>query len=286
MNTESDLIHVEQLEQSARELPALPQTTAQIISILGDPLFEVSDLIKVISLDQALTTDLLRVANSASYVRARPASNVGEAIVRLGSGTIMVMAIAESAKPPADIDLNPFGLSVEEYWRHCVASVAAAEELNSRRIASFGTGFSATALLHDYGKLLLSKHITPERLQKLAQYRVEHPAARPVDSEQVVLGIDHGLAGSIVARYWNLPEEMAFAMENHHNPVDWEHDLTNGVIVASQIAWEMEGNMDFSMDGAQLIADAMLALGLNDETYDAVLVASQKRFENLLELFS
>ena len=121
MNVQLHPVNAGKLSESARSLPPLPQTTTQIIAIIGDPYFQVSDLIKVIALDPTLTANLLRVANSASYSTARPTASVGDAIVRLGTGTIMAMALSVSAMPQPGVDLSPFGLTTKEFWRHCVA---------------------------------------------------------------------------------------------------------------------------------------------------------------------
>jgi putative nucleotidyltransferase with HDIG domain len=286
MGMDTGQIKVEQLAETASQLPPLSQTTSQIIAILADPLFEVSELIKVIALDQPLTASLLRSANSASHSRTRAAATVGEAVIRLGSGTILVMAVVTSARPKSDVDLHAFGMSADDYWEHCVSSVAASEELSARRIARFGSGFSTAALLHDYGKLILSEHITPERLEQLAAFQSSNPARRPVDAERTVLGVDHAVAGALVARHWNLPETMVTAIEAHHNAVDAEDDLTNGVILANQIALTNAGRTDSSSEAIENVANARRALGVDDEVYRDVAVASQVRFENLVELFA
>lgn len=286
MQADPAQIEVEQLAETARLLPPLPQTTSQIIAILADPLFEVGELIKVVALDQKLTANLLRICNSALYGRSRPADSVGEAVVCLGSDIILALALAGTARPSAKYDLKSFGLTVSEYWRHCVGSVAAAEELQSRRIASFGSGFSSAALLHDFGKLVLSKHITPLQVERMAEFLQHCPGQQAIDAERAVLGVDHAVAGAVVARQWNLSQNVVAAIEDHHGPVNWERDLTNGVILANQIARENSGQTDFGFDVAQNVADAMFALGMDDGTYDSVLAASQVRFLNLIDLFS
>ncbi|MCP4784410.1 MAG: HDOD domain-containing protein [Fuerstiella sp.] len=286
MNAQRHQIDVAELAESAQSLKPLPQTTSQIIAVLGDPLFEISDLIKVIALDPTLTARLLRVANSASYTTARPAACVGDAIVRLGTGTIMAMALSVSAKPDPDVDLSPIGLTTEEFWRHCVASVAAAEELNSRRLARFGPGFSAAALLHDIGKLILVQHMTPERVEQMAEFRANHPGHRVIDAERAVLGVDHAEAGAVVASNWKLPEDIVGAIRNHHSPSQWENHLWNGVVLANQIALENTGHTEYTFGDSEIVADAMLALAVEDATYQAVASASRDRFDNLIELFA
>ena len=286
MIIDTQQVTTEQLSETASRLPPLPQTTSRIISILGDPLFETGELIKVIALDSTLTARLLKCANSATNSRGREVASVGEAVVRLGSGAILVMALSSSAKPPADLDLTAFRLTVETYWQHCVGTVAAAEELNARRIARFGSGFSTAALLHDFGKLILSQHITAERLNQLATFHTSHPTCRPIDAERDVLGVDHAVAGAIVARNWNLPETIVTAIENHHSPVDWNDNLTNGIILANQIAQENAGHTDFVWEADDNVANAMLALDLEDRQYEAAAKESQNRFEHLIELFA
>ena len=52
---DSQQVSAEQLANTASQLDPLPQTTSRIMTILADPLYEFSDLIKVIALDQPLT---------------------------------------------------------------------------------------------------------------------------------------------------------------------------------------------------------------------------------------
>ncbi len=286
MNVHQQPVSAAELAKSARSHPPLPRTTSQIILILGDPLFDVQDLIKVITLDPTLTANLLRAANSASYCTARPAASVGDAVVRLGTGTIMAYALSVSARPQPEVDLSPFGLTTEEYWRHCIASVAAAEELKSRGLARFGSGFSAAALLHDIGKLLLAQHLTPEHLGQFTAFCGNHPGHRTIDVENAFLGVNHAIAGALVAENWNLPKDIVEAIRNHHDASKWNAHMCNGVILANQIAIDNAGYSDFAFRDSEIVADAMLALSVEDETYQAVATASNERLDTLLELFS
>ena len=179
-------IGAEELAESAKCLPPLPRTTSQIIAIPGVPLFNVQDLIKVITLDPTLTANLLQVANSASYSTSRPAASVGNSVVRLGTGTIMAYALSVSAWTREGVDLSSFGLTTKEYWRHWVGTVAAAEELKLRGLAR--SGFSAAALLHDIGKLILIRHMTAQRLEQMTAFRTTYPGHRTIAAENKILG--------------------------------------------------------------------------------------------------
>ena len=139
--------------------------------------------------------------------------------------------------------------------------------------------------MHDFGKLILSKHITPNRSKKLAAFHSANPGSRPIDAERTVLGTDHAQTGAIVARYWNLPDAIVTAIQNHHDPADWDDPLTNGVILANQIALENANFTEFAWEAEEIVANAMMALKVDDQMYDAVAEESRVRFEHLIELF-
>ena len=279
-------LNPDELREAIERLPPLPQSTTQIISVLSDPLFEISELIRVVSLDPGLTGNLLRLANSAESSVARPACSVGEAIVRLGSGTVLALSLAARCRPPAQIDLTPFGLTVEEYWMHCVASVAAADELNSRRIARFGAGFGAAAVLHDFGKQILAEYLTSEHLIQMSAYHRLHPGRSHIDAERFVLGVDHAHIGAAVARVWNLSDDIVRSIRNHHSVSNWDDDIGNGIIIANQVAHDLlSSNHGPLADDSELVADAMMALGVEEKTYISTVDGASKRFGQLIELF-
>ncbi|MEQ9406760.1 MAG: HDOD domain-containing protein [Fuerstiella sp.] len=278
-------IEADEVAATARSLPALSQTTTQIHAILADESFDIQDLLRVISLDSSLAAKLLRMANSARHAGSQPTASLQEALIRLGSGAIMTAAFAEIARPSDEIDLSSFQLTAEQYWQHCISAVAAAEELSARNVAGFGPGFTVAVLLHDFGKTILARHITPSRLRRMEAFRAANVGLSPVDVERRILGIDHAMAGGMVARHWNLPSDVATAIENHHNPCDWGQTLTNGVVLADQLAYESVGKQTFSLGASEIVADAMLALNLDDSTYESVAAASRSRYQVLLNLF-
>ena len=130
---------------AAAPLSPLPATTLEIVRVLSDPCFEFSELIRPISRDPDLTAKILRLANSPLYGRSRPASTIGDAVVRLGSGMVQGLALACATRPSTKCDLSGFGLNQSEFWTHCVASVAAAEEIQRTGIVRFGSGFATAS---------------------------------------------------------------------------------------------------------------------------------------------
>ena len=104
-----------------------------------------------------------------------------------------------------------------------------------------------------------------------------------VECEREVLGVDHAFAGAVVARQWNLPSEIVHAIGHHHSEVDWAQNLTNGVIIANQLAQERY-SAEFSHTDSENIAEAMLALGLTDPAYNEILQANCSKTDALISV--
>jgi HD-like signal output (HDOD) protein len=63
------------------DLPMLPHVATRVIELVGNVNTNVSDLEQVISRDQALTAQVLKIANSALFGRRGMVSTLSRAIV-------------------------------------------------------------------------------------------------------------------------------------------------------------------------------------------------------------
>ena len=80
------------------DLPPLPQVASQVLRVSADPDATAEDLRKVISTDQALTSQILKISNSAMFGMVREVTTLTQAIMTLGFSTIKSVVIASSAK--------------------------------------------------------------------------------------------------------------------------------------------------------------------------------------------
>ncbi len=80
------------------DLPPLPQVAAQVLRLAADPDSSADDMQRVIATDQALTAQILKIANSAMFGMMREVKTLTQAIMTLGFSTIKSVVIASSAK--------------------------------------------------------------------------------------------------------------------------------------------------------------------------------------------
>jgi len=217
------------------ELAALPQTTARLLELVEQPDVEAARLLRVIELDPALTANLLKLCNSAYYGRCREAGTVGEALIVLGTRTVVTLAFATSMGKVLRGDLNGYGMAKDDLWRHAlvVACGAAVIVVDEGREELRDRAFTA-GLVHDIGKLLLDR-ILARRMEwePLAAGQSEW-----LEVERQVAGFDHAEAGAALADCWRFPVELVEAIRAHHAPcpAGAPLDLATAVRAADAVA--------------------------------------------------
>ncbi len=276
------LVNHESLIKTAYDLPPLPQTVLLLSDLFADPNYKLQDVERAVALDPSLAGKLLRLANSSIH-GANQVGSTMEAIVRLGSGTVRAIAIAMSVRPGQGLDLSAFGLTPETYWKHCVTVLTFAEQMASQRVARFGENFSTAALLHDFGKLVLSEHLTPEHREMLQRGT---SGCSMIEHESRVLSVNHAEVTAIVTQSWDLPEDLVKAVQHHHNPTAFDHPMCHGLNIANQLAWQLESRDAELEQQSENRTASMAALGLTSKQLNIVLKEGSVRLQETMEIYS
>ncbi len=219
----------------AEHLEPLPPTAARLAQVIADEKSTIDDAAEIVKYDQALSVEILKIANSTFSASNRNISSVREAIVRLGSGRILEMVISRRVRGPMKQPLTHYGYDEDELWRHSVASALAAEVMNRFITANIsGIAFTA-ALLHDIGKLVMARVFPEEAMRNVWQTMQQEQVAWAA-AEQKVFGFSHADVGAHIAKIWNLPEPIASAIRNHHSIDTDLSPVTDSVRVANIVA--------------------------------------------------
>ncbi|MDG1894353.1 MAG: HDOD domain-containing protein [Fuerstiella sp.] len=188
-----------------------------------------------------------------------------------------------SVRPGQGLDLSAFGLTPETYWSHCVTVLTFAEEMASKKVARFGENFSTAALLHDFGKLVLSEHLTPEHRELLRQGT---SGCSMVEHESRVLSVNHAEVTAVVTQSWDLPEDLVKAVQYHHSPAEFDHPMCHGLNIPNQLAWRLESRAAQLEQESESLAVSMSALGMTSEKLNSVLHDGSVRLEETMEIYS
>ena len=184
----------------------------RLVEHVSSPDFDLNEVCKLIELDPALASRILRVANSAAYRGAGPCASVAQAVVRIGATNISGLAMAMSAMALFH-DLGGIGRKIRDH--SAGTAVVAREMAVSLGCAPLSSKVFLAGLLHDIGKLLIIQSGDRGYAELVAREMV--PSSVHL-KELSMLGFDHGRLGAHVLKSWNIPAPIPQLIAWHHQP--------------------------------------------------------------------
>lgn len=255
------------------DLPPMPYVARKVMDIVGDPNSSAQDLQEVISKDQALASQILKIANSALYACSRKIETLTDAIVMLGFNTIKSLSVMNATK-----NLYKFmskgkvlGLKDKLLWEHSVGSALAARSIAQKINNRYAEQSFLGGLLHDIGKLVLLQKV-PELFDSVIE-EVYNTGRHFSEVEMEKLGFTHAEVGAHLMDKWKFASEFEFAVKNHHNvsaELQTESQLVYYIDLANKICHKL--GIGFISEPDKDIASEYSAnvLGLNEEIIEDI----------------
>lgn len=205
---ESDIASNPKLEERMAGLVHLPggsDTYNRILYELRSPTWTMDQVGHFVASDPAITTELLKNANSASFGFRRVVSDPKDAVMLLGGEQVLAIVMMVDVLSLAN-NTGCQGFSVPEFFRHSRMVAWNAQSLmraftNDREV--LGSAFTA-GLLHDIGKLLLA-----------VNYPMEYRNCHDKKKELSRIGVDHTELGAHFLKTRELPESVVEAIKSH-----------------------------------------------------------------------
>ena len=195
--------------EAVEKFPALIESRTRVMQAATAETARVGELVEAVEADVALTISVLRFANPQ---RLRQRGGVPEAVDVLKPSGVLAIAgtapVFDFFEPNGGWELRP-----EQFRVHALATQQAAARIGREIGWAERDELIVAALLHDIGRLVISKLHPGRRTYFDAAGRTPEQRIR---EERDQLGIDHALVGGVLARRWNVPQRIAVAIERHH----------------------------------------------------------------------
>ena len=198
---------------------------------------------KMISCDPSLTSQVLRIANSAFYKGLQKVSTVHTAIVRLGSREIANIAFLVSQKRQFHSQ-DPFIRDLmQTLWQHSVGCAISAQWVANRCGLRKKAQEAFTAgLIHDMGKLLI---LTVTDAVRRAGTLNRMPSDILLNE---VMDNFHSAYGYALLRHWNLPDHYCRIARDHHKT---DPDKENDLMMMVRLADKTTNSLGIGMRGVE-----------------------------------
>lgn len=210
-------ISLQDLIAKVQKLPQLPEAALRLTKVMEDPDAHAEDMAAIIRLDPDMTTQVLRLCNSAAYALNRRISTVKDAVAILGLNTLKSMVYVIISKFALDRPVEGYGLDKGALWRNALTCAVYSRHLAPRHAQGLDPELAFTgALLRDIGKIVLGEFVGRAYgdIERLAvQKRIDF-----IDAEQQVLGFNHCMVGKLIAEKWGLPEALVKVIQYKNKP--------------------------------------------------------------------
>lgn len=202
------------LESGTLVLPTLPEVALKVRDVVDDPDTTSAKLANIIVTDPALSTRLLKVANSALYRGRVPVESVQMAVSRLGLTMVRNLVTSLVMEQMFQATSNRLEKRLHDLWDHSTEVAAISQVIAAKQPGIKADEAMLAGLIHDIGVLpiLMKAEESPEILKDSALL------------DSLILRL-HTRIGAAILRSWKFPESLIAVAAEHEN---YHRDTGNG----------------------------------------------------------
>ncbi|MCL2127011.1 MAG: HDOD domain-containing protein [Treponema sp.] len=252
-------------------LPQFPENILELQRLISAPDADMAAIARNLSMDPAMTADLLRIVNSAQYMLTKKVDNIFEAVKMVGLRGIKNMLYSYGTQQLLGNDTQ----EKKRLWEHCYKTAFYAYNLvkNFKKDRNLLDDAYVSGILHDMGKIVFS-NVHPSLLVKIHDFCLERKL--PMSTlEDLSAGMNHAEIGARIAEKWNFPSGLVTAIRYHHDPQSAPEefrDLVDSVYLANMLCGYENGDVVYD----QFEEGPLAGFG----------ISSQKQMDSLLERLS
>lgn len=211
---------LEKLVKQVERLPTLKPIATQIIKLCSDPQTPISRLSEIISTDQSIIAQILRIANSDYFNYPKEITSLEKAIVVLGFNLMRDIALSLSIYSLYQGFEDNSDFDSASLWEHAFLTGVVGKALAERYDPLQKDILYVGGLLHDIGKVVQVRLLQKDFILILSKSRREKTKLHVL--ERKILGFHHADVGGLLLQHWNLNEVLVNMVKYHHYPIEFD----------------------------------------------------------------
>lgn len=198
--------------KNATQSFALPDICVRIRKMLDDKNSDIEDIADVVSLDPALTSRMLKLANSSLFRFPSQIDSISKAVSVIGGEALYNLVMAETASSAFE-HFSTENIDLQRFWKQSIYASLVAKHLAKMVRLRGSERFFLLGLLHNLGEIVVASQ-SPELAAKCENYDVN---ILPWERQEKVLGFTYAQLSSQVLSLWHLPEPLCYPVAQQHN---------------------------------------------------------------------
>jgi putative nucleotidyltransferase with HDIG domain len=213
--TASLTVNIRERVQQIETMPAIPAVFVPLLKLLGGSADDarVDDVVRLVSYDNTVAAQCLRVAASPLFGMAQPPKSIKAAVISLGLRrveTILLTCCMGQAFPAMKWVLDPV-----VFWKHSLGCALVCRKFSEKLAAADQEKAYMAGLLHDIG-FMVNSMVFPKEFAVAMEHacREEIPLG---EAEQATMGFTHCETGRALAEKWKLADDVIDVIAYHHD---------------------------------------------------------------------
>ncbi|WP_206484096.1 HDOD domain-containing protein [Thalassotalea sp. G2M2-11] len=201
-----------QYAETAQELCVLPDIYMKLKELLDDEKSSLEDIAKLISLEPALASNLLKIANSSLFNFPREIDSIDRALMILGIREVENL-INTYGVTAAFSGIDPHIANMDRFWEISVDCALLTKFLAKKVGIKNSEGLFLSGLLHNIGQLAIV-HNEQQKVKFCEGYNSEET---PWDRQLAAFGFCFSDCSAELLSLWNLPETIIAPIREYRN---------------------------------------------------------------------
>lgn len=270
---------IESILANIAELPPMPASIASLLEMfLEEDSISAAKVEKIISSDQSLTMNVLKLCNSAFFGLRQEVSSIKQAASLIGLKALKALALGSFVRQITDQKLDGYLIEKGGLWEHSLSVAGGSRLIAERYLKGFeDTAFTA-GIIHDIGKIIMSKYLQKEFAEIISLIKKNNIPFH--EAEKRICGVTHADIGQMVAERWKLPNILIDVIRNHHTPKNAvvNKQLVSVVHISDSISEILGTTEGIDSANMNIEEDAVSSLNIDKAGYEDLI----KRLTNLM----
>ena len=198
-------------------LPTMPEVATKILNMVNDPEVSFKAVAEEISKDQSMTTNILKLCNSAYFSKGKEITSIDRAIVTLGIKEVTSIVMVIAAKPILDKFVIGYDLGKGELWKQglMVANIAKKIALMKNRKDIADVVFTG-GIIHNVGKTVIAIYVQNTYNDILNEVKTKNMTFN--EAEKSIMGYSHQEISEKILEKWNFPPVLKAIVRYYAEP--------------------------------------------------------------------
>lgn len=233
----------EKLVRKFTDTKTLPHVAMKVGQLVKEDNSTMQDFEDIITLDPILVTRLLRLVNSPFFGLANKVEKISKAVVFVGMKNLRNLVAVDAVRDMfSDTDPKQ-GFSRTGLWLHSATIATLVDMIGKRIFGDSREDLFLAGIIHDIG--FIAEDQVAGDLLRQACNSYNPGVLSLIQSENEIIGTNHCKVGAMLAKEWNMPDDVITAINGHH---DQDKPIAVGSVTSIlQLAEYIAGKMKFSV---------------------------------------